>query len=451
MDAFKAYDIRGRYPGDWSGNDVYKIGYFLPKLLNTKEILVGRDARLTSDEIYIHLSRGIRDAGASVLNMGLSTTPMVYWATSHLGLKASVQITASHNPAEYNGLKVSAADAMPVGYENGLNKIHRWMGEKDIIRSANPGSMENIDLGDEYLAFMRTHAALPAGLKIAVDCSNGMAGLFIRDLLGKSQIFINEEPDGRFPGHDPNPLNPENIIQLSQTVRDNGCHLGLIFDGDGDRVMFVDENGSFISPDLMIAVLGHKFLDGKTDYRVLQDIRTSKSVGEYLENMGAEMHMWRVGRAFATPKLKEIDGIYGGELAGHYYFRDFNYSDSGILASLFILDVISAMQAKGRTLSSLIASISNYCSSGEINFIVEDKNTAILTLVESISASEKVLKKYDFDGYRLEFNDWWFNIRPSNTEPYLRFIAEAGDEGLLKDKIAMVKRLLGPFIDHQQS
>ena len=449
MNAFKAYDIRGHYPGDWNKDDAYKIGYFLPELLDAPEILVGRDIRLSSDEIFSALTRGINDAGADVIDIGLSTTPMVYWATARLGMKASVQITASHNPRDHNGLKVSAANAMPVGFANGLNRVKEWIETRECLPVAIPGKIIHQDILSEYFEFLKERVPVTGNMKIAVDCSNGMAGLLIRKLLGDSPIYINENPDGNFPAHDPNPLNPKNIVQISELVRKEGCDIGIIFDGDADRVMFVDEKGDFISPDLMIALLGHKFRGGGKKFKVLQDIRTSKSVGEYLGRMGAEIHTWKVGRAFAAPRLKEIDGLYGGELAGHYYFREFNYSDSGIFAALYILEVLSEMHESGKSVSGLICSISNYSNSGEINFVVEDKAGAIEKVVSVISSGEKPVKSFDFDGVRMEFQDWWFNIRPSNTEPYLRFLAEARDNDLLEEKISLIKSILEPFISRK--
>lgn len=446
MKAFKAYDIRGAYPEDWTRDDAYKIGYFLPRLLNTDKVLVGRDIRISSDEVFEYLSMGIMDSGADVINLGLTTTPMVYWATVKLGLDASVQITASHNPKGHNGIKVSSTGAMPVGYDTGLQRIQQWMSEEECIRSSKPGSISDIDLFDDYLQFMKSEAPDISNLKVAIDCSNGMAGYFIRGILGDKPIYINEKPDGNFPGHDPNPLNPKNIVQLSGAVKENNCDLGVIYDGDADRVMFVDEEGKFISPDLMIAVLGHKFLGNKKGVRILQDIRTSKSVGEYLEAMGAEMHIWRVGRAFAVPRLKELNGLYGGELAGHYYFEEFGYSDSGLLASLYILDVLSGFINKGKSVSSVIKKISQYANSGERNYLVEEKEEAIKKVVQVICRDEKPDKEYDFDGIRLEFPDWWFNIRPSNTEPYLRFLAEAKTETLLEEKVNLVESILQPFL-----
>ena len=223
----------------------------------------------------------------------------------------------------------------------------------------------------------------------------------------------------------------------------SGADVGVIYDGDADRVMFVDENARFISPDLMIAVLGRYFLVERGEKGlVLQDIRSSKAVGEYLAPMGGEMRTWKVGRAFAAEKLREIDGVYGGELAGHYYFRDFFYSDSGLLASIIILNVVSALKKEGRTLSSLIAEIEKYENSGEINFRLEDKAGAMEAVREMFCAQEKPTAFMDFDGYRVEFPQWWFNIRPSNTEPYLRFICEASSRELLDEKVAAVRKLL---------
>ncbi|MGM9769151.1 MAG: hypothetical protein ACI3Y6_00280, partial [Candidatus Cryptobacteroides sp.] len=219
--------------------------------------------------------------------------------------------------------------------------------------------------------------------------------------------------------------------------------VGVIYDGDADRVMFVDEKGHFISPDLIIALLGHYFIGERGEKgMVIQDIRSSKAVGEYLVPMGAEMYTWKVGRANAARKLREIDGVWGGELAGHYYFRDFFYSDSGLLASILVLRVLASMKKKGLTMSELIDGIAKYRNSGEINFRLEDKQGAMDALREHFISRETPVAMMDFDGYRVEFPDWWFNIRPSNTEPYLRFICEASSDELLESRINEVKELL---------
>ena len=231
--------------------------------------------------------------------------------------------------------------------------------------------------------------------------------------------------------------------ELQEYVKENHLDVGFAFDGDADRVMFVDENSRFISPDLMIAVLGHYFLEerGEKGY-IHQDIRSSKAVGEYLAPMGGVMNTWRVGRAYAALKLREIDGVYGGELAGHYYFRDFYYSDSGLLAAILIVNVIAKMKAKGVTLSQLIGRIEKYQNSGEINFRLEDKKGAMDAVRDYFMQNEKSTAYMDFDGYRVEFPDWWFNIRPSNTEPYLRFLCEATTKELLDEKVAKVREIL---------
>ncbi|MBT3241757.1 MAG: phosphomannomutase/phosphoglucomutase [Bacteroidetes bacterium] len=446
MKAFKAYDIRGVFDRDWNADDAYKIGYFLPRLLKASEVLVGRDIRVSSDEIFEALSKGISDAGSDVVDLGLCTTPMVYWATARGAYVASVQITASHNPKEYNGLKVSTSNAMPIGYEAGLNKIQQWMLSEEINPSSEKGKIRELDIKSDYLDYMANYRTDLGDLRIAIDSSNGMAGMLIQDIMGDEPDYINIEPDGTFPNHDPNPLEIKNVRQLSSMVAEADYDLGIIFDGDADRVMFVDENGKFISPDLMIAVLGHYFLPDGSHERVLQDIRSSRSISEYLSPMGAEVHTWRVGRAFATPHLRKIDGLFGGELAGHYYFKDFYYSDSGILAALLISTVLADQKRQGIKVSQLIAKISRYKCSGELNYTIEDKSTAIQKVISYFKEKEEPESIMDFDGYRLDYKDYWLNIRPSNTEPYLRFIAEARTQEKLDDLIRKVEEILRPYL-----
>ena len=429
---------------DFDKETVYKTGYFLPELLGTGKVLVGRDCRVSSPEIHDSLVKGITDAGADVYDIGLSTTPMVYFGTARYGFKASVQITASHNPAEYNGMKVSMENALPVGLENGLGQIRDWIEEgRECTPALKKGTVHEMDIREDYLDFLLNYKGDYSGLKIAFDLSNGMSTMFARRIFGDMPDYIFDDMDGRFPNHEPNPLVPKNVETLKTLVRRTGADIGVIYDGDADRVMFVDENAEFISPDLMIAVLGHWFLEKKGEKGiVLQDIRSSKAVGEYLTPMGAEMRTWKVGRAFAARKLRELDGVYGGELAGHYYFRDFFYSDSGLLASILILNVVAEMKKKGVTVSGLISRIVRYRNSGEINFRVEDKAGAMDAVRDFFTSAEKPTAMMDFDGYRVEFPDWWFNIRPSNTEPYLRFICEAVSDDLLNEKVNAAGDLL---------
>ncbi len=448
MGAFHAYDIRGIYNVDFDKETAYKVGYFLPELLSADKVLVGRDARVSSPEIHDFLVKGITDAGADVYDVGLATTPMVYFGTANYGFKASVQITASHNPAEYNGMKVSRENALPVGLATGLGQIKEW------IESGRPcpvaqvrGKVFEKNIRKDYLDFLLKYKGDWSGLEIAMDVSNGMASLFVDNIFGDRPSYIYKDIDGRFPNHEPNPLVPENVEALKRLVAQTGADVGVIYDGDADRVMFVDETGRFISPDLMIAVLGHYFLEERGEKgAVLQDIRSSKAVGEYLAPMGGEMHTWRVGRAFAALKLRELDGVYGGELAGHYYFRDFFYSDSGILASILILNVVAKMKAQGVSLSRLIARIEKYQNSGEINFKLDRKQEAMDAVRDYFMSREQATASMDFDGYRVEFPQWWFNIRPSNTEPYLRFLCEATTKDLLDEKVAKVREIIAQYV-----
>jgi phosphomannomutase len=278
MGAFHAYDIRGIYNVDFDKETAYKVGCFLPELLSADKVLVGRDARVSSPEIHDWLLKGITDAGADVYDIGLSTTPMVYFGTANYGFEASVQITASHNPAEYNGLKVSRENALPVGLDTGLGQIRDWIDEgRPCVPAEVKGQVIEKDIRADYLAFLLKYKQDWSGLKIAMDVSNGMASLFVRDIFGDQPAYIYEEMDGSFPNHEPNPLNPKNVVDLQKLVAQTKADIGVIFDGDADRVMFVDENSRFISPDLMIAVLGHYFLEerGEKGY-IHQDIRSSK-------------------------------------------------------------------------------------------------------------------------------------------------------------------------------
>ena len=448
MKAFKAYDIRGVYGTDLTPELVYRIGYFLPQVIPAKEILVGRDVRLSSDAMFDALAHGITDAGVDVCDAGLTTTPMVYWGTGHYQFDASVMITASHNPKNHNGLKISAKDVLPVGYDTGLNQLEKLVESDKPTPSSAKGNIRTLDMKPDYLTFLNRYKEDYSGLKLSIDFSNGMAALFANDLFGNDYAALNEKADGNFPGHQPNPLEPENQKQIKQSVMANHSDLGIIFDGDADRVMFIDEKGQFISPDLIIALFAHYFLRGEHKKEtVVHDIRTSKAVGEYLKKFNAEAAIWRVGRAYGASKLRELDGIYGGELAGHYYFRDFYYSDSGLLAALIMLDIVKSLKEKGQTVSQAIHNISAYANTGEINFVISKKQEAMEAVVNFFKKTEQPTAYFDFDGYRLEFPEWWFNIRPSNTEPYLRFLAEAQSQELLDEKTAQVKSLLQPYLD----
>ena len=443
MKAFKAYDIRGEWGTELNADIAYRIGYFLPDILDTDTYLVGRDMRLSSDTFFEALTRGLTDRGRNVDDIGLATTPLVYWSTAKFGYGASIQITASHNPKHHNGLKISAANALPVGYDTGLNKLEALVdSNKPTPLCATKGKITKKTVYDDYLAFQKQFVGNLSNLNIAVDCSNGMASLFVHKLIGEAH-YINDTLNGNFPNHEPNPLEAESQEQIKALVLKEKCDVGVLFDGDADRVTFIDEKGRFISPDLIIAFLGDYFF-GEQHQKgiVLQDIRSSRAIQEYLNRYQAKVVTWRVGRAYAALKLRELDGCYGGEVAGHYYFRDFYYSDSALLAASIVLRLLAERKAKGQTLSQVIDEISQYHNSGEINFKIERKQEvmdAVRDYFESLGKRDGFM---DFDGYRLDYPDWWLNIRPSNTEPYLRFLCEAKSEAKLKEIVETVKKII---------
>ncbi len=446
MSAFKAYDFRGVYGKDYTLDDIYRIGFFLPKLLKVNKVLVGRDMRVSSPAMFESLTKGITDSGADVYDMGLTTTPMVYYFTAKHQFDASVMITASHNPKEHNGLKVSRTNALPVGYDTGLGELEQMIKETPVPVTEK-GKIIPHDVKAEYIEFQKQYSYDISNLKIAMDCSNGMSSILVKDLFGDAPVYMYDELDGTFPHHEANPLEPQNVKDLQALVLKEKADIGVIYDGDADRVMFVDEKGKFISPDLMIAVLGLYFIKEKgVQGMAIQDIRTSKSVTEYIKKLGRDVYIWRVGRAYAALKLREIDGAFGGEFAGHYYFRDFYYSDSAMIASQVILHVLSEMKKKGISASELIAQIATYANSGEVNFKVEKKKEAMDAMKAYFMQKETSTEFMDFDGYRIEFKDWWFNVRPSNTEPYLRLLMEATSQELLDAKMEEARKVLAPYL-----
>ena len=446
MGVFKAYDIRGVYNQDFNKETAYKVGYFLPRLLPCKFVVVGRDTRLTSDEIFENLCNGINDAGVDVWNIGLATTPMVYFSTVYYKAQASVQITASHNPKQYNGMKISRAMAIPVGGDTGLKELERMVNEEKVepVCSCKRGKVIDKDVHEAYLSYLKGFLPDLSNLNLTVDCSNGMSSLYVHELFGDHAKYLNDHLDGNFPAHEPNPLEVENCAQIMAAVPANKSDCGVIYDGDADRVMFIDELGRFIQPDYVTAIIGKYYLT-KEKGSVLVDIRTSRSTTEYLEKLGAtQVFIWKVGHAYAKLKIREEHCIFGGELAGHYYFRDFNNCDSGLLASLLVLQTVSALKKEGKTLSQLVDEIVVYANSGENNFKLEDKDGAMNALYEKYSKLNPT-KLLDFDGYRIEFPTWWFNVRKSNTEPYLRVVAEAKTKEELDQHFKEIEGIIKQF------
>jgi phosphomannomutase len=448
MSFFKAYDMRGVFGRDFDCDTVYAVGRWLPVMLQADRILVGRDVRQSSDAIFAALAEGITESGGDVDDMGLATTPMVYYFTAKNGYAGSVQITASHNPAEYNGMKLSRRDALPVGYDSGLQELEaRVLAGELPPPAAARGSVRRIETRREFIDDLRKEVPDLSGLRIGVDCSSGMAALVARELLGDGPLYINETMDGSFPAHAPNPLESENCAQLMALVLQERLDVGVIFDGDADRVMFIDELGAFVQPDYLIGILARRYLRREPGCGVIHDIRTSRGVIEYLQARGARTVMGRVGHAYAKVLLRESGSACGGELAGHYYLSDFQHCDSGEFAALIILGEIAAARRRGVSFSAMIRPLSVYANSGELNFRVADKAGAIGAVLKALERFGKPSARYDFDGCRMEFPTWWMNVRQSNTEPYLRLVVEAADTAELEERKRLIVSAMREFIE----
>ncbi len=350
-------------------------------------------------------------------------------------------ITASHNPPEYNGLKVSKAEARPCGYDLGLKTVEAWIESGKLPPKAErPGVVRVIDRLGDYVAWLRARLPDLTGLRFAVDASDGAAGILAKALFGPDAVYLNAEPDGAFPHHGPNPLEPANREALVRTVRERGLDLGLMFDGDADRVAFVDEQGAFVPPDAMIPLYARRL--GRPGDAVVHDVRTSRGVIETLREDGFEPVMVKVGAAFAKTALRERGGVCGGEVAGHYYFRDFHWCDSGELAAVLALGIAAEAKRRGVPFSALLAPIvGRYCSSGEVNLHGVDDRPAAIARVEAavtrlLGAPER---RIDFDGVRLDWAEAWFGVRASNTEPILRLAGEARTPAALEALLAAAK------------
>ena len=445
MSFFKAYDMRGTFRVDFDPEMVYRVGRALPGVVGGRRWLVGRDVRESSPLVHDALVSGLSEAGAEVTDIGLCTTPMVYFFTAEDGYDGSVMITASHNPSCDNGLKVSKRSALPVGYANGLAEVEaRVSSDRTPYRPAAvmPVSASQGCWLERYVAWQRRMSddTSFSSLSYAVDCSNGMAALLARDLF-PGAVILNEKLDGKFPNHSPNPLKADAREQLAAIVREKGLDVGVIFDGDADRCMFVDSYGEFVQPDYLIPLVAsaERTAPGATapaaGFKVIHDVRTSRGAIEAIREMGCEPVMVPVGHAFAKPVLRESGALCGGELAGHYYFRSFAGCDSGVLAARRILAEIAAAKERGMSFRELMAPITGrYANSGELNFKVADKDEAIARVLGA--AREKLppeISRSEMDGIRLEYTEGWVNVRKSNTEPYLRLIVECDTSARLKE------------------
>jgi len=453
---FKAYDIRGTYPDQLDEQAAWKIGHataqFLRSLLrgydrgmaNAQSLCVGRDVRSHSLSLRNALIEGMNAAGANVIDIGVIDTPQMYFAINHLGTCGGVQITASHNAARYNGFKIAGQQAKPVGADTGLKDIKHIATALLHTLGKPTGSVEHCDLTPEYkkhvLKFIEPGLKK---LKMVVDASNGMAGKMVPAIFSELPIEIipiNFEHNGIFK-HDPNPLVEANQAEAKALVKSKGADFGACFDGDADRLMLIDEKGNTIPCDIMTALMVPYFLKKNPGSAVVYDLRSSLVVQEEILKNGGTPRRERVGHAFMKKTLRDSHACFGGELSGHFYYRDNYFADSGMITLVHMLNIISQ---SGKPLSEMIAPLKRYFSSGEVNFHVENKDAMMKELARKYSQGQVD----DLDGVTVQFKDWWFNVRPSNTEPLLRLNVEAKNADLLKDKFDELKGMLGEPVDH---
>jgi len=453
---FKAYDIRGLYPEQLDEEAAWKIGHatakFLRSLLrgyergqaNAQSLCVGRDMRTHSPSIANALIAGMNATGANVIDVGMIDTPQMYFAINHLGTCGGVQVTASHNGPAYNGFKISGINAKPVSGDTGLNEIKHIATALLHTKGVSDGSVERCDITEPY----RDHVLkfLNPGLKplkIVIDASNGMAGKSVPEIFYDLDIDIiplNFEHDGTF-NHPPNPLVEANLQELKDTVVVERADCGVCFDGDADRLMMVDEHGRNIGCDLLTSLMAPYFLEKNPNSAIVYDLRSSHVLQEEILKHGGIPRRERVGHSFIKKSLRDSHAAFGGELSGHFYYRDNFYADSGMITLVHVLNILSQSD---QSLSELIEPLRRYSSTGEVNFEVDDKETKMKELARVYSEGQVD----DLDGVTVQFKDWWFNCRPSNTEPLLRLIIEAKSDDQLEEKFEELKRLLGEPVDH---
>ncbi len=429
---FKAYDVRGIYPDELDEAGAEAIGRAYVEQFEPRRMAVGRDMRLSSPAMQEALMRGAAAAGAEVLDLGLVGTEMVYFAVGSLGLEGGAMVTASHNPKEYTGMKLVRRGALPVGGESGLFDVRDRALEDSEPRGAE-GTIEQYDIWPAYvdrvLSFVDVSTIKP--LKVVIDAANGMAGAMLPPVLERLPIETVRcyfEPDGSFPNHEPNPLLPENREFIVRKTLDEGADLGVAFDGDADRCFFVDDTGEFVPGDFVTALFAEGVLEKEPGAKVIYDVRASRAVPDAIEGAGGVALMNRVGHAFIKARMRKEDAAFAGEVSGHYYFRDFSQADSGVVPFLLMLELISK---RGRRLSEILAPLrSRYFITGELNTPVPDVALKLQELKERYADG----RVSHLDGISVDFDDWHFNVRPSNTEPLLRLNLEATSEELMEQK-----------------
>ncbi len=447
MGIFKAYDIRGLVPQELDPALARKIGRSFARLLKAKRLLVGRDMRTHSPQIAAAVIEGMRDEGTDVVDIGLASTPMTYFAIGSQDVDGGLCVTASHNPGEYNGMKLCSRGARPISAANGILDIERMTREPEPPVAQQRGNLTHIELLSAYADHVAAFARLERPVTIAIDAANGMAGYTLPAILERVPLLraktLFMEPDGSFPNHEANPIKEENLDAVRELVRASGVELGVGFDGDADRCCFVDETGRTVSADLMTALLARDILSRKPARPVVYDLRSSWVVKEEIQKAGGVALRDRVGHSFIKATMRNHGAIFGGELSGHFYFADNFVSDSGVIAMLTAVSLLS--REPRASLSTRATGLRRYFSTGEINFHVEDKAAAIAALKTRYAGG----RQDELDGITVEFGDlksaewWWFNVRMSNTEPLLRLNLEASNEKLRDLRRAEVVALLG--------
>jgi phosphomannomutase len=427
---FKAYDIRGTFPDQINDETAYAIGFGLATLMKPKRAVIGRDMRTSSENLNTAVIKGLVEGGSDVDDIGLISTDGLYFAVGKYGYDCGIMITASHNPPQYNGMKICEKEAVPLSGDGKLAEI------KDIIlndrfeKAASPGSVteKNItsDYVDHVLSFVDISRIKP--FRIVIDAGNGMAGKIVPEIFTKlpcELIPMYFELDGSFPNHPASPIEPENVADLKTKIRETGADLGAAFDGDADRVFLVDENGKILGGDMATALVAKSLLKKNPGSTVLYNLICSRAVPEVIDSMGGKAIRTRVGHALIKPLMKKHNAIFGGEHSGHFYFRDNWYADSGLIALLVCLELISEADMP---LSRQVSTFDKYVRSGEINSQVSDIKKK-LSEIDRRFSDGKIDKE---DGLTIEYDNWWFNVRPSNTEPLLRLNVEADNDEILK-------------------
>ena len=447
IDCFKAYDVRGQIPNQINPDICYRIGNATAEFLGGRRIVVGHDMRLTSREFADAVIDGLTQAGADVLDIGLCGTELVYFAVMHLEADGGIMVTASHNPADYNGLKLVREQAKPISADSGLNTIRELAESDERTVAEKRGRHQSVDVFDAYVQHMLSYIDVSAlkPLKLVVNAGNGCAGIAVDGLsrhLPFELVKINHEPDGTFPNGIPNPMLLENQQETADAVTANDADMGIAWDGDFDRCFLFDENGVFIEGYYVVGLLAESFVSKFPGSRIVHDPRLTWNTLDIVADAGGEAIMSKSGHSFIKETMREVDGVYGGEMSAHHYFRDFSYADSGMIPWLLVTELLST---SGKSLSQLVGErMARYPASGEINRHVRDAGEAFEALRQEYG--DEALSVDDTDGYSFEFPNWRFNIRSSNTEPVVRLNVESrGDKSLMESRTEEVLELLGKF------